>query len=264
MKKSILFAALCCATMLFAACEKSEPQNNEQDQTEELENKNDSINTSDDKNDITISGTIDGHDYVDLGLPSGTKWATCNIGATKPEDCGDYYAWGEVTTKTLYCWSNYKYANGYYALIKYCYESGYGNNGFTDELTTLEAADDAAIQNWGGNWRMPTIDEWEELRDYCDYTWTTRNNVNGCEIKAKNGNFIFLPAAGYHSYKEYDMGTYDYLYYMGTEGDYWSKSLGYCNSSAEAEYLEFNDYSAITPAAGMSRHSGLSIRPVCK
>ena len=106
--------------------------------------------------------TINNHEYVDLGLPSGLRWATTNVGATNPEDYGNYYAWGETATKDSYTWETYTLADGGYGtLTKYCNEASYGT---VDNKTTLEATDDAATQIWGGAWRMPTDDEWQELR----------------------------------------------------------------------------------------------------
>ena len=114
---------------------------------------------------FTVSGSGD-HDYVDLGLPSGTLWATCNVGADSPEDYGDYFAWGETQPKDTYDWSTYQYCNGSYnTLTKYSVEffdswyeqyTNYGYNGFIDNLTTLLPEDDAATANWGADWRMPT------------------------------------------------------------------------------------------------------------
>ena len=248
MRKIKFFAALCCTAMLFAACEKSEPTNNsskdpiDQDQEKEQEDGDTSV----------LTGKENGHDWVDLGLPSGLKWATCNVGATKPEDYGNYYAWGEIATKTTYDWSTYKYANGSDdALTKYCNNSSYGNNGFTDELTTLEAGDDAATQNWGGNWRIPTIDEWQELIDKCTWTWTTLNGINGYEVKATNGNSIFLPAAGSRFIDELDCA--------GWYGVYWSSSL-YADYPYDAQSGYF--YSDYYSADGSSRLCGQSVRPV--
>ncbi len=230
MRKTKFFAAMCCTAMLFAACEKNEPN----------------ANNHDTKNDTK--------EAVDLGL--SVKWATCNVGATKPEEYGNYYAWGEIATKTTYDWSNYTHANGSYdALTKYCNNSSYGNNGFTDGLTTLTAADDAATQNWGGNWRMPTDDEWQELIDNCTWTWTTLNGVNGCEVKATNGNSIFLPAAGCHVYDELDRA--------GSVGFYWSSSLdtifpvSALSENFDADGHPDGDYDDI-------RNCGRSVRPVCK
>ena len=164
--------------------------------------------------------------YVDLGLPSGIKWATCNVGATKPEEYGNYYAWGETEPKTTYDWNTYKWGTATYdeeyewwdleTQTKYCTNSDYGT---VDNKTVLDLEDDAARANWGGAWRMPTDAEWTELRENCTWTWTTKNGVNGYEVKSKtNGNSIFLPAAGYR------LG--DDLFYAGEFGYYWSSSLG--------------------------------------
>ena len=116
------------------------------------------------KNDIPNNGTYNGHDYIDLGLPSGTMWATCNVGANNPEDYGDYFAWAETQSKTNYNWSTYTYSNGdYNQLTKYCSQSDFGFDGFTDKLTTLESGDDAATANWGEGWSTPTNKQWVEL-----------------------------------------------------------------------------------------------------
>lgn len=139
----------------------------------------------------------EGREYVDLGLPSGIKWATCNVGATSPEEYGNYYAWGETTAKSTFTWSNYKWCNGsYWTQKKYCTSSSYGT---VDNKIVLDKSDDAASVNWGGNWRMPTKAEQDELRSNCTWTWTTENGVNGYTVKSKaNGKSIFLPAAGYY------------------------------------------------------------------
>ena len=201
------------------------------------------------KGTAVISGTENGYDYVDLGLPSGLRWATMNVGATNPKDYGNYYAWGEFATKTTYNWSTYEYANGSSTtLTKYNNSSSYGT---VDKKTTLEEADDAATQKWGGNWRMPTIDEWDELLKNCDCTWTTLNGVNGYEVKATNGNSIFLPAAGYRSY--------GVLNYAGSYGYYWSSSLGTLNPYA-AQSVYF--YSDSHGTDCNYRYYGLSVRPV--
>lgn len=146
------------------------------------------------------SSSYNGHDYVDLDLPSGTLWATCNVGASSPEDYGDYFAWGETTTKSSYDWSTYKYCNGSYnTLVKYCNNSSYGNNGFTDGLTVLQTCDDAATVNWGSGWCMPTKVQWEELSNNTTMTWTTLNGVKGSKFVASNGSSLFLPATGYRN-----------------------------------------------------------------
>lgn len=191
---------------------------------------------------------------VDLGLPSGIKWASCNVGAEKPEDYGNYYAWGEVLPKEDYSWATYKYANGASdKLTKYCNDASKGDNGFTDNKTTLDPEDDAAHVNWGGSWRMPTDAEWQELQDNCTWTWTTQNGINGYRVTSKtNSNSIFLPAAGYR----YDTS----LYYVGYYGGYWSSSL-YEDSPDYAWYLDF--ISGDVYGYYGNRGIGQSVRPVC-
>jgi uncharacterized protein (TIGR02145 family) len=198
------------------------------------------------------TGTENGYTWVDLGL--SVRWASMNVGATKPEDYGNYYAWGEIAAKSTYDWSTYKYADGSSStLTKYCSDASYGKDGFTDELTTLKAADDAASQIWGGNWRMPTKDEWQELKDNCTWTWTTLNGVNGYEVKATNGNTIFLPAVGY-----YDGGE---LSNAGSLGYYWSSSLD-TDDPGSAQLVYF--YSVNHGTGYGSRYYGRSVRPVSK
>lgn len=163
---------------------------------------------------------VNGHAYVDLGLPSGTLWATCNVGAHIPEDHGDYFAWGETQPKNNFNWSTYQYCNegdGWNTLTKYCNKSSYGYNGFADSLTILLPEDDAATANWGTCWRMPTDEEWQELYQNTTLTWTTQNGVSGRLFTAANGNSLFLPAVGYR--------WYDDLPDVGNYGCYWSSSL---------------------------------------
>ncbi|MBP3353720.1 MAG: hypothetical protein J6L02_03610 [Bacteroidales bacterium] len=194
-----------------------------------------------------------GHAYVDLGL--SVKWATCNVGATSPEEYGDYFAWGETTPKTTYDWSTYKYCNGTYdSMTKYCIDSEYGT---VDNKTTLELSDDAAHVNWGGSWRMPTKAEQDELRntDNCIWTWTTQNGVNGYKVTSnKNGNSIFLPAAGCRDSSD--------LYYAGSYGYYWSSSLN-PSDSYYAYYVYFVSGSVYW-SYYYGRCYGLSVRAVCE
>ncbi len=191
---------------------------------------------------------------IDLGLPSGTIWAAYNVGAMNPEDYGDYFAWGETTIKENYSWITYQWANGSDdVLTKYCTNS---NCGIVDYKTILEIADDAAIAAdiIGGDWRMPTSAEQEELIGECTWIWTTLNGVNGYRVIGTNGNSIFLPAAG--SYRDKD------LYRAGTYGGYWSSSLCtiYQNIQNSAYGLYFNSSEY---ALGHSyRNYGASIRPV--
>ena len=190
---------------------------------------------------------------VDLGLPSGTLWATCNIGASKPEDYGSYFAWGETYTKSTYNWSTYKYANGNgYKLTKYCNDSDYGNNGFTDNLTVLQAGDDPATAKWGSGWRTPSKEQWEELLSNTTHQWTTQNGVKGRKFTSKkNGNSVFLPAAG----RRWDSELYD----AGSYGYYWSRSL-YTDYPIYAWRLYF--YSDVCYVDYDYRYHGFSVRPV--
>ena len=136
----------------------------------------------------------DDHEYVDLGLPRGTLWATCNIGANSPERCGDYFAWGEVTPKGVYSWETYKWCNGTSnSITKYCTD---GELGAVDGKTELDAEDDAAYVNWGPSWRMPTGEQRNELFSACTWLWTSLNGVDGLLFTGPNGNTMFLPASG--------------------------------------------------------------------
>lgn len=132
---------------------------------------------------------------INMGLPSGLKWASFNIGANKAEDFGDYYAWGETTTKTKYDWSTYKWCRGSYtSLTKY---NSYSSQGTVDGKKLLDPADDVARSKWGGSWRMPTHDDINELINNCSAEWTTQNGVAGCKlVSKKNGNSLFFPAGG--------------------------------------------------------------------
>ena len=210
---------------------------------------------TDDPNNVgNSSGSFNGHDYVDLGLPSGTLWATCNVGADTPEGYGYYFAWGEITIKATYNWALYKYCNGNYdQLTKYCTDSNYGYNSFTDNLTTLQPEDDAVIANWDDGWCMPTADQWRELRDNTTTSWTSRNGVKGRLFTASNGNSLFLPSAGYCWDSElYDAGDYGY---------YWSSSL-FSDYPYFAWRFYFNS-SQYTVYYGSRRYVGQSVRAVC-
>jgi hypothetical protein len=197
-------------------------------------------------------GNHNGHEYVDLGLPSGTLWATCNVGATTPEAYGDYFAWGETQPKTIYNWSTYRHCNGDFdQLTKYCYNSSFGYNGFTDNLTTLLPEDDAATANWGNGWCMPTVDQWNELRNNTTNTWTTRNGVDGMLFTASNGNSLFLPAEGYLWNDELD----------GVGGGYyWSSSFGNSNNPDYPQCFYFN--SGYYNLTAYGRPTGHSVRAV--
>ena len=194
---------------------------------------------------------------VDLGLPSGIRWASCNVGATTPEGYGYYFAWGETESKKDYSWETYKYANVgefyHHKFTKYCTDASSGDNGFIDNKTVLEPEDDAATANWGDVWRMPTDAEWTELREQCTWTWTAQNGMNGYQVASKtNGNSIFLPAAGFR-----DGNAAPYV--AGRRGYYWSSSL-LENSSDDVWIVTFNHEKV--ERQNDKRNKGLSVRPV--
>ena len=203
-------------------------------------------------------------EYVDLGLPSGLKWAKCNLGASKPSDYGDYFAWGETEPKTNYTWATYKWMQAgkskWKYITKYTFADGQtegiwydaGGNFIGDNKTTLDAADDAAIAKLGSPWRMPTKDEIQELIDNCTWTETTQDGVNGYEVKSKkNGNSIFLPAAGCRGGSE--------LYDAGSQGCYWSSLL----DTAGSDYVYVLSFNSGSPSwFGGYRYCGCSVRPV--
>ena len=193
------------------------------------------------------------HEYVDLGLPSGTLWATCNVGASKPEEYGDYFAWGETSPKGKYDWSTYKWCDGLeFTLNKYCTNSTYG---LEDGKKELEPEDDAATVNWGSDWRMPSLDQIEELcnSDNTTTEWTTLNGVNGRLITSKaNGKSLFLPAAGVRGSSS--------LALADSHGFYWSRSLSEDPTGAFILHFKsdniYSDY--------YWRENGQSVRPVRK
>lgn len=228
----------------------------------------------------------DGFEFVDLGLPSGTLWATFNIGAQSPEEFGDYFAWGETATQTSnrYSWDSYKWSNGDTFenpdLTKYCGSGSLGYNGFRDTLTELESDDDAAKVNWGSAWQMPSSDQLTELLNNCYWEWISGYNgksVNGYIVyKAKSDSdrgainnssssttlsasystsdaHIFLPAAGNR-----DTGS---LRNEGSYGSYWSRSF-FVYNSRKAECLDFGS-SDISSVAD-NRCNGFPVRPVRK
>ena len=193
--------------------------------------------------------TLDHRQAIDLGL--SVKWASCNVGATTPEEYGGYYAWGETEEEDCYDWSTYKWYNGSYdTMTKYCTNSSYGT---VDNKTILDPEDDVAHVKWGDGWRMPTEDEIIELLDKCSREWATVNGVNGQKVTGPNGNSIFLPAAGYRDGTE--------LHRRGSYGDYWSGTLHENSSSGGCSVLGFSsDFLYRVYDAG--RCNGYTVRPV--
>ena len=180
-----------------------------------------------------ITGTINGHDWVDLGLPSGLKWATCNVGASQPHGYGNYYAWGETTTKTSYDESN-------------SVTDGQQINDFSGNATY-----DAARANWSSTWRMPTKAEMEEMVDNCTWTWTSQSGVKGYKVTGPNGNSIFLPAAA--GYVGSSLGDD-----VGKLGLYWS-STPYESDTYNAYVLIIGYHNYVHR---FDRHHGFTVRPV--
>ncbi|MBO4551368.1 MAG: hypothetical protein J5733_11615, partial [Bacteroidaceae bacterium] len=198
-------------------------------------------------------------EHVDLDLPSHTLWATCNVGAEYPEEYGDYFAWGETSPKADYSPYTYAYcADGsryLYNLTKYCTWETWGAEGEYDGLTELLPDDDAATANWGSGWEMPTVVQLEELKANCNTSWAEVNGIGGFKFTSKkNGNSIFLPAAGYMKYETWAGQSW---------ADYWSRTLQINDSaSGYAGYLQFykqNDTPGITVE---ERWKGLTVRPV--
>jgi hypothetical protein len=210
---------------------------------------------------------------VDLGLPSGLKWASFNLGASAPEEYGDYYAWGETEPyynsldpltwkpgkEAGYDWASYKWCMGAsVTMTKYCYNNCFGYQGFTDTKTVLDPEDDTANVNLGGSWHIPTDAEWMELMENCTWNWTMRNGINGYHVTASNGNSIFLPAADCLSK---DSGDIDVEY-----GVYWSSSLSTEDNDTyfypcEAWRMVFHSTRVFSNCN--YRFLGSSIRPVC-
>ena len=205
MKKTILILSI--VTLFFAGCKK-----------DDIFEKGD-------------MGVVNGHAWVDLGLPSGTKWATCNIGATSPEEYGDYFAWGETSTKS------------------YMSENSLTDGKYMNDISG-NAQYDAAVANWGGGWRMPTKSEMQELIDKCTWTWTAQNGVNGYKVTSTvNSNSIFLPAAGYRDGASLNLAGY--------HGRYWSSTP---NGNYSASCLNFG--SSSRSVSSNYRHYGRTVRPV--
>lgn len=179
--------------------------------------------------------------YVDLGLPSGLLWATCNVGANRPEEFGDYLAWGEITTKSSYNLENYKWYNH----TKYC-----SNN---IESFSLASSDDAAKVRWGDEWRIPLCSEFEELIKYCNWEWTVLNGVKGNKATSRiNGESIFFPATGvYIDYSRKSVNSY---------GSYWSSTTSILS---DCNYAYALDCGGKVIVNNNKRHIGRTVRPVC-
>lgn len=205
----------------------------------------------------TLNASATEHDYVDLGLPSGTLWATCNVGADSPQDTGLYFAWGETTGHGtdlsdgyLFSWENYKWCeviDNESFFTKYCSDSSRGKDGFTDNKVELDPEDDAAYVNWGSQWRTPSKEQLDELQGECTWTTTTIQGVSGYEVKGPNGNTLFLPITGWRI---------DDMLLDG--GAYWSRSTN-PDDVGGAYYLGFDEWGWYSYGG---RIDGQCIRPV--
>lgn len=230
--KMLMTAMALFAALMLAGCQpEDDPQNGGGDN-----------NGGDNGGNNNTETIIDGHAYVDLGLPSGTLWATCNVGADCPEKAGNYYAWGETKTKdTYYEWS-YFYGcfvayggldyNDKFTYTKYCPDPSLGYHGYSDTLTILEPIDDAAVVNWGGGWHVPSCDDFRELFTNCNWSSTTQNGVKGLKVTASNGNSVFFPAAGFMAFQ------FVYSVEEG-KGFYWMNKL-FWNDLRDAWSLYFD------------------------
>ncbi len=185
------------------------------------------------------------HDYVDLGLPSGTLWADRNVGAKTETEYGDYFAWGEIETKEEYIWKTYKFGDEN-NIIKYTKH---------DNLEELELEDDVAYTCWmKDDWNMPTVEQFRELKEYTTHKWYDNYNdsgISGTLFTGENGNTIFLPAGG--------LKHRNVVRYSNTDGQYWSKNL-YIDRCDSAYGFEFN--SKYTTNCTAYRCCGYSVRPV--
>ena len=240
MMKAVAALMLMTAVVFAAGCTKPDDPNNGNNGGNNGNNGNNG------------GSTYNGHEYVDLGLPSGTLWATCNVGADTPEGYGDYYAWGETTTKNTYGWNNYKWCSGIGKLTKYCQNASFGFNGFTDNLTVLQPSDDAATANWGSGWCTPSDAQLTELYENTNHAWTHQTGVNGRLFTASNGKSLFLPAAGYTVGSD--------LRYDGSFGHYWSRSVKTTGDPGGGWSLKFG--SGECDLNVHSRSNGLAVRPV--
>ena len=184
-----------------------------------------------------------GHEWVDLGL--SVKWATCNVGAKTAEEYGNYYAWGETKPKDAYSGSS----SVTYGLNN----SDLKAQGIIDEDGNLTSSYDAAAANWGGDWKMPTIAEMNELESKCTWEWIKQNGVRGYKVTGPNGNFIFLPAAGCWSYTSFTDGSCGYTYY-------WSST----HDSSTSNYTAFLKFDSGSHGVfyGNICYYGCSVRPV--
>lgn len=250
MKKTVfaflrMFAFVALMPVLSLSLVGCEPENGDgdRDSSEEVSDSVPEVTVPDSVPGVTTPDSVSGTSSrvaVDLGL--SVKWASCNVGATSPEECGGYYAWGETEEKDIYDIDTYLYYN-------------YDNGTFEDIGSDISGTEyDVAHVKWGDGWRMPTKKELNELRTWCTWTKTTLNGVNGYNVEGRNGNSIFLPIAGYRTRELYECGEYAF---------YWSSTLGEDGNSVY--FLNFFDaYEYRDLIYDYVRDCGYSVRPVAK
>ena len=215
-------------------------------------------NTKNFKTPKATRGTLAGHDWVDLGLPSGLKWATCNVGASSPEQYGGYYAWGETSTKSGYYSNNYSYGNT-------------NTHSYNIPYNISETSYDVARKQWGSTWMMPTFSDIRELYNNCTFSWERVNGVYGARMTGKNGNSIFLPAGGGIG-PGFSGSSGTTVVGTGTYGRYWSATMAYKQNWNEVKYLYFNQDGIKLTQYVLGSYSdmntngfnGLLVRPVTK
>lgn len=235
MKKIFVFFIIC-AVALFTACTPDNPTNPNIPETP--------TDTPDDPGQSNDEKIV----AVDLGL--SVKWATCNVGANKPSDYGNYFAWGEVLPKTNYSEDNYKWLKYYVDISEFELKKYY----YGDGLKVLLNEDDAASVNWGGKWRMPTNKEMEELEQSCLWEQTINDGVKGWEVTGPNGKTIFFPSAGRYIDTSIDS--------KGSMGEYWSSTLFEDMHECACIFVFSNGIKGVGTHFEY-RERGLPIRPVC-
>lgn len=251
--KTKTFLALMLGTMLvFTACKKDKADEpaNPKDNTEQSSSEDQEEQGNQETDPVDNIDPFNGYEYVDLGLTSGNLWATCNVGADTIGKIGDYFAWGEVASKTDFGWVNYRYGNASNAITKYCYDADYGLDGFTDDKMTLSDEDELVKAIWGGVWRMPTPADFQELIDECSWVDDLVAGEVGCRVTGPNGNSIFLPLGGYINGSELS-----------------ATSNGYYMSNTLNEELPFG-FDGLwfqignEGVSGLDRSHGYTVRPV--
>ena len=243
--------------MLSLSCMAFSCNESDDDSQQEKETTPKGDETSSKDDDTTSDGNvivINGHRFVDLGLPSGLLWAETNVGAENPEDAGDFFSWGETSPKVTYDATTDKYCSCPDGDIN-CFEaSHYTKYNSTDGKTVLDPEDDAATVNWGSSSRMPTKEEFQELLDKCTWIWDSSPSHKGYLVTGSNGNSIFIPASGARTGSS-PSG-------QGLNGDYWSSTLISSHRNSAYFLYFYSSYHSIS--SNRYRYAGHIVRPVAE